>query len=1302
MKLPSTVSSRLFARWHVLRAIVATFALSILAACGAGGEPSSSNAVSSNTPVATGVFAGDAKALSIVEANSIVPIYGVDNTVNELKITNRQLADEAIPGKIFILPPNEKSPSGIAIKIVRSTSTNEGSIVTYSQPAINEVFQDLEIRLRKNVTPADVIGVALPLGVKIAAVATAQTQVGIKVLPNQAEGVSLVYQPQLDRLPLDGMVSGTWVDIATGNAFQRNLNYSLGHKLGFKVTDLVLLDKDGKYLVDAGVRARNSDGKFIPVDEATTNDQLKLNGSATLDSAAVDFDIKISNRTVMRLGARMNGTINTDFKLGYQWEGKASLTDIAGELANNITIGERLKIEGIDYGTERIVLGSINVGVGGVALSGGNNITNLPLAAVISLSMGMEGSISADVSFGINYSAYFDKGMYISRKNSSAALETGEIYNIFAHGDYPNPNIAGARAATTEDIARKPFFGYGFDGGITFNNTHQIGIDVSIAIAGMIPAQLSNPLILTQISMVKGSAWNRESGWDIVGCAQNSFKADVKSSFYARIQGNVDGPWNADFNINVLDKKIELGTLSLIPETGMPLTCSVKLLPTITYSVNPSDLPPAKNNEQLVRFSGDAMWEAVNTLSKSGPAEIESWDWEFGESTLKDISNALTRTDDQYPVYSYKNAGVFTATLKVVDKYGQEVSVEKTIAIPCPQGQILKDLVCVTNDNAVVTANPSPTLLGQVVEFVLSGLQMATSVVWEFGSGVGSIITNIVNDVKNSAVITDTVTAIFNTVGEKTVVATFKDQKDGAGATLGSATVKINVIKAKIDDFNIISTGLDEAVIKVGVDTNDGVLRLPLSTANSDTTFPYIWIANSGEGTISKLNTRTGQELGRYRTGPGNGNPSRTTVDQDGSVWVGNRSNNTITKVGVKEYGQCIDRNRNGVIDTSTGGVDVRDWAGSFGDGVANAADECILLHVALSAPGVATPQDIRLIAIDKDNNLFAGGHIVASVFKVNGTTGKVLAAANTVGSVYGGFVDKEGNLWTSSITPYVGAGKIMKVKNDLTKSELVDVGFEAYGVAMDKYGSIWVTSAVSPIFGSFNPSNPTGTLRHYQQKNRGWQPCYAQGVAVDDNDGIFIAGCRDSYDHVVGHYRRVLDGNGAVDAQFVANYVVAGGPTGVAVDGVGRVWSTNEYTNNVSRITLPTATSPVVIDSYPVGYRPYNYSDMTGRTVRSITNRQGTWEAVFDGEISGNEWKKIVLAFKSELPAGTSIEVFAKAADSVIDFGAIQYVSAVTQAGTSSFDLIGNNFGRYLKVKIRLLSSDATKTPEIIGMSLQ
>ncbi|MCA9694563.1 MAG: hypothetical protein KC636_33605, partial [Myxococcales bacterium] len=52
----------------------------------------------------------------------------------------------------------------------------------------------------------------------------------------------------------------------------------------------------------------------------------------------------------------------------------------------------------------------------------------------------------------------------------------------------------------------------------------------------------------------------------------------------------------------------------------------------------------------------------------------------------------------------------------------------------------------------------------------------------------------------------------------------------------------------------------------------------------------FLWIANSGEDTVSKIDTKSGVELGRYRTRPeAGGSPSRTSVNTAGAVAVANR-----------------------------------------------------------------------------------------------------------------------------------------------------------------------------------------------------------------------------------------------------------------------------------------------------------------------------------------------------------------------------------------------------------------------------
>jgi hypothetical protein len=104
--------------------------------------------------------------------------------------------------------------------------------------------------------------------------------------------------------------------------------------------------------------------------------------------------------------------------------------------------------------------------------------------------------------------------------------------------------------------------------------------------------------------------------------------------------------------------------------------------------------------------------------------------------------------------------------------------------------------------------------------------------------------------------------------------------------------------------------------------------------------FSYIWIANSVEGTVSKIDTFTGVEVGRYVTGPdtsglgdANNGPSRTSVNLYGDAAVANR-NGGVTKIAAR-LEDCPDTNGNGVADTSTGPLDVKAWG----------QDECVLWH---------------------------------------------------------------------------------------------------------------------------------------------------------------------------------------------------------------------------------------------------------------------------------------------------------------------------------------------------------------------
>ena len=235
-------------------------------------------------------------------------------------------------------------------------------------------------------------------------------------------------------------------------------------------------------------------------------------------------------------------------------------------------------------------------------------------------------------------------------------------------------------------------------------------------------------------------------------------------------------------------------------------------------------------------------------------------------------------------------------------------------------------------------------------------------------------------------------------------------------------------------------------------------------------------------------------------------------MDLDGNVWVNNRGNNSVTKIGLKEAGNCVDRNGDGVITTSTGGADVKGWTGAWGGGVAGATDECILLHLSPTYAGVESPHDLRLLAVDAGNNIFVGGITGRGLFKLRATDGAVLAATNTHGSHYGGFVDPGGTLWVSS----ANGGWVQTVSNDLQSIRLIPIGVLGYGIAMDKNGRVWSSEWSG---GQIQRMDADGTNQRIfnQSVDQG------QGLAVAPNGDVFVAG---SMNHaVVDHF----DNNGAL-----------------------------------------------------------------------------------------------------------------------------------------------------------------------------
>jgi hypothetical protein len=138
-----------------------------------------------------------------------------------------------------------------------------------------------------------------------------------------------------------------------------------------------------------------------------------------------------------------------------------------------------------------------------------------------------------------------------------------------------------------------------------------------------------------------------------------------------------------------------------------------------------------------------------------------------------------------------------------------------------------------------------------------------------------------------------------------------------------------------------------------------------------------IWVAVSSKRTIVKLDTATDEVLGEYRTAPEGQptNPSRTTVELNGNIRTANRDGNSVVHVGLVENGQCVDRSRDGQIQTSTGLGDVHLWVDTdradTDGGVSIASDEFVLHYTKVSAAG-----HDRLKGQDGDDRLDRGRQI--------------------------------------------------------------------------------------------------------------------------------------------------------------------------------------------------------------------------------------------------------------------------------------------------------------------------------------
>jgi hypothetical protein len=389
----------------------------------------------------------------------------------------------------------------------------------------------------------------------------------------------------------------------------------------------------------------------------------------------------------------------------------------------------------------------------------------------------------------------------------------------------------------------------------------------------------------------------------------------------------------------------------------------------------------------------------------------------------------------------------------------------------------------------------------------------------------------------------------------------------------------------------------------------------------------FIWVANTGEGSVSKVDISTYEELGRYRVGR---DPSRTSVNTLGDVYVGNRGGRSLTKISGRGEG-CPDTDGDGVVTTS-GGSDML----PFG------RDDCVLWTTELPDCDI-----IRAVAAQDDlgpdgdihSYVWAGGW-GGCLWKLDGETGEiVIDATESPVLPYGFALDGRGNLWIATLGNELGRVNTRACIDDIScalpfcseEEECVKQRIIApvwgYGITVDGQQRVWLGGG----FARYDPAAPLGD-RWIEVGGPA-----VNGVAADGRGWIWGGGME-----------RIV----RVDADNPRRWVVvpgAGGfsSRGVAVDSEGKIWGINMYHNNatVIRPGADLRDSEVETNVAPYFVRPYTYSDMTGTQLRIATMSHGFYrEVIRTCNTEPPYWTE--LEFDAVVPQGTHLLFRVRTAD--------------------------------------------------------
>ena len=445
-------------------------------------------------------------------------------------------------------------------------------------------------------------------------------------------------------------------------------------------------------------------------------------------------------------------------------------------------------------------------------------------------------------------------------------------------------------------------------------------------------------------------------------------------------------------------------------------------------------------------------------------------------------------------------------------------------------------------------------------------------------------------------------------------------------------------------------------------------------------THTLIWIANSTQGTVSKLDTRTHEELGRYRTGSDYMDPSRTSVNRDGHVVVANRGFSSATRILASD---CPDQNGDGVVRTSTGGADILDWG----------QDECVVWNTPVGnadagARGTVVEERVGLDGVIEEF-AWVGAYAEMTMWEIRTATGEHTGRIINIAPVmpYGAALGPGGKLWAT------GGSDLAEI--DTTTGQVtqhpVPGGRSTYGITVDGNGDVWTGGSIQ----RYRPSTDTWDWPEIAGGGGLFGMLTQAGGVAADAEGIVWAGLG-----------LMSSGILRIDPTTMTSQRIetGGNEHGVAVDFDGMIWGV-DFVGTAATIVDPVTLASERLRPPFVG--AYTYSDMTGFQTANATHTYGRYRHLFEGCANG-ETQWTVLSWDADTPGASRVTFTGHTSDDPAETAfapGVALASAPLDDSPTNIDekflLAGVQAGRYLLVDVGLFSDDAVSMPAVFSFGV-